>query len=156
MQKKNIIICAIIIFAVGSVAFYGGMQYEKSKFKTGQMASGENFSGNNRRIGANSDQRGMMDGQRDGQNGGQRMGGANGAGGFIGGEIISKDDKSITVKSQDGNSKIIFFSDSTTVGKTVDGSASDLSTGQQVMVNGKTNADGTIAAQNIQIRPAQQ
>jgi hypothetical protein len=34
------------------------------------------------------------------------------------------------------------------------GSISDLNMGQKVMVNGKTNPDGSIAAQNIQIRPA--
>ena len=149
MHKKCIIIAIIAVVIVSIGFFYGGMQYGIKKAKTTQVANRGNFGGE---MGIGN-QRG---GQRDGQNGGQRMGGANGAGGFIGGEIISKDDKSITVKSQDGNSKIIFFSDSTTVGKTVDGSASDLSTGQQVMVNGKTNADGTIAAQNIQIRPAQQ
>lgn len=149
MNKNKYITIAVIILAVAGSSFFVGMQYGIKKAKTTQIANRGNFAGG---MGI-SNQRG---GQRDGQNGGQRMSGANGAGGFIGGEIISKDDKSITVKSQDGNSKIIFFSDSTTVGKTVDGSASDLSTGQQVMVNGKTNADGTIAAQNIQIRPAQQ
>jgi len=146
MQKKNIIICAVIIVVVAAGSFYGGMQYGMNKTKADQVASRGNFPG-----GANGG------GQRSGTSanaGGQRTGGGTG-GGFINGSILSKDDKSITVKSQDGSSKIIFFSDSTAIGKATPGSVSDLAIGQQVMVNGKANSDGTIAAQNIQIRPTE-
>ena len=151
MNKNHYIAVVAIVVIVGAGAFYGGMQYGANKAKATQVANRGNFG-----SGANGGQRSGV-GAQGGQNGGgQRMnGGVSGAsGGFVNGSIISKDDKSITVKSQDGSSKIIFFSDSTTVGKTVDGSASDLSAGQQVMVNGKANSDGSIAAQNIQIRPA--
>ncbi len=143
MSKNHYIAAGIIIIIVGCGAFFGGMQYGENKTKKSQSGIGDNFTGEIR-----SGQRGIQQG---GQNF-QRVGGAN-TGGFINGDIFSKDGTSITVKSQDGNSKIIFFSDSTTIGKTVDGSASDLSIGQQVIVNGKVNTDGTIAAQNIQIRP---
>lgn len=140
MNKKNIIIGVILVVLIGGGTFYGGMQYGTSKTKAAQAASRGNFSG-----GA-----GGQRGPQGGQTGGQR---ANGGGGFINGDIISKDDTSITVKSQDGSSKIIFFSDSTMIGKAAAGSVSDLNVGEQVMVNGKANSDGTIAAQNIQIRP---
>lgn len=152
MNKNHYIAAVAIVIVVGAGAFYGGMQYGASKTKAAQVAARGNFG-----SGANNGQRGQggqNGAQGAGQNSGQRMGSA-AAGGFINGDIVSKDDKSITVKDRDGNSKIIFFSDSTTVGKTVDGSASDLSAGQQVMVNGKANSDGSIAAQNIQIRPTQ-
>lgn len=146
MQSKKILIIAIVaIIVVGTGAFYGGMQYEKSKLSSlGLLRSSANQGqGGNRQNG----------GQGQGQN---RQGRGPNGGNFASGQIISKDDKSITVKMQDGSSKIVYFSDSTTVGKTTQGAVSDLNTGEQVMANGTSNPDGSIAAQNIQIRPAQQ
>lgn len=155
MSKNQYIIAGVAVaILVAGGAFYGGIQYGVNKTKAIQMAGRGNFVG-----GGNNQQHPGFQGTPNGQNGQgggqmrqQRMGG----GGFVGGEITSKDDKSLTIKSQDGSSKIVFFSDSTKIGKTTDGSLSDLATGQQVMVNGQSNADGSIAAQNIQIRPEQQ
>ncbi|KKP79965.1 MAG: hypothetical protein A2271_01175 [Candidatus Moranbacteria bacterium RIFOXYA12_FULL_35_19] len=137
MNKKIIPVAIIATVLVSIGSFYGGTIYQKKK-----MAP-QNFS----RGGNNSDfQKGQKpDGQRMGQN--------NSGGAFENGEIISKDDKSITIKTRDGGSKIVYFSDSTTIGKTIDGSISDLSVGNQVMVNGKNDSSGVITAQNIQIRP---
>ena len=74
-------------------------------------------------------------------------------GGFVTGEIIAKDTQSITVKLRDGSSKIIFFTTDTPVLKSVTGATNDLSLGQQIMVTGKTNTDGSITTDSIQIRP---
>ena len=135
-EKKRIgkklipIIVAFIIVAGGT--FYGGMRFQEYRTKSqfGKMA------GNMGRPGS-----------------GQRSGAPNVKGGSItDGEIISKDDKSITVKTQDGSTKIIYFTDSTIVAKQAEGSSSDLTSGVKVMVNGKANSDGSIAASNIQIR----
>jgi hypothetical protein len=149
MHKKCISITIIAVIVIGAGMFYAGMQYGTSKAKAAQVVSRGNFGG---AAGANGGQR---SGGAQGGQAGQRAGGGVAGGGFVNGSVISKDNTSITVKAQDGSSKIVFFSDSTTIGKTTSGSASDLNTGQQVMINGKANSDGSVTAQNIQIRPDQ-
>jgi len=90
--------------------------------------------------------------------GGAQLGGQNlnrrqiQVGSMVNGTILSKDDKSITVKSRDGGSKIVFFSPSTKVLKSVDGSVDDLQVDSNVTASGQTNADGSVSAQMIQLR----
>lgn len=132
MDKKNnkkisLVIAGILVLAT---IFYGGMIYGESKTPAKSRGSLA-FSQNNI--------------------GGRRGGGL---GGLTMGEIISKDDKSITVKLTAGGSKIVFFGTNMAVTKTVPGSAGDLTVGAQVSVNGDTNPDGSITAQSVQIRPA--
>lgn len=149
MSHKNQLILGIIVTAIiaGGGAFYGGIIYEKNSLtKQGLLRDRSNqFGGGNRQPGQGR------------QFGGMRGGGPGGneQGDFVAGEVTGKDDKSITIKARDGSSKIVYFSDSTSVGKSEQGSPTDLSTGQQVMANGKSNPDGSMAAQNIQIRPTQ-
>ncbi|HEX6976770.1 MAG TPA: DUF5666 domain-containing protein [Patescibacteria group bacterium] len=71
----------------------------------------------------------------------------------VSGEVISADDKSITVKMSDGSTKIVFLSGNTTVEKTDPAQTKDLATGTKVAVFGSTNPDGSVTAQNIQINP---
>jgi hypothetical protein len=150
MNKTIAIVIIALVAGVGG--FYGGTVYEKKSLTSQGLirnASGVRGQGGNFSGGQNG--QGTPGGQ------GRNVGGQNrnAGGGFATGQIISKDDKSITIKMQDGGSKIVYFSDTTTVGKTASGSASDLNSGQQVVANGTANSDGSLAAQNIQIRPDQ-
>lgn len=135
-MKKILPIFIVVVLIVGGVCFFAGMKYGQSK--NSFLKNFPNFDG------AQSWQR---------QQTGTGFGRMSDRGGFISGEIISKDEKSITVKLPDGGSKIIFFSDTTTIAKSTDGSASDLENGKTVMVSGTSNSDGSVTAANIQIKP---
>lgn len=142
MNNKIIAIAIGVAVVFGGGGFYGGTVYQNKKIETQRSQRGNNIAngGGNFQKG-----QGIQDGQR--------MGGQNQVGGFSDGEVISKDDKSITVKTRDGGSKIVYFSETTQIGKSVEGSVDDLSIGQQLMITGKTNSDGSLTANNIQIRP---
>jgi len=136
MKAKIILIIIGIAIVVGCGAFYGGMKYAQSKTQG-------NFQQRIQQMGT------AGIGLRGGNSGG-----SGGGSGFTSGEIINKDEKSITVKLRDGGSKIIFYSDTTEVDKFATGTPSDLEIGKTVSVTGKTNDDGSITAQSIQLRPA--
>lgn len=150
MNNKNNLIGGIIVLIIAIAGgFYAGMQYGAKNL------SAKNAQDQQGRGGfANGGMGGM---QRAGgaQRGGMQNGPANGGGDFAGGEIIAKDDTSITIKTRDGGSKIVFFSEKTMIDKSVSGAINDLAVGQQITANGKLSGDGTITAQNIQIRPLQ-
>ena len=141
-MKKLIMVAAIVAVVVGGGSFYGGMKYAEGKSPRGQFSQ--------RGLGANF---GDAAGQDHAAGPGSQTGGQRRGGGFTAGEIISKDDKSFTVKIQDGGSKIVFYSDTTEVSKFTSGVLSDLEIGKTVTINGQNNSDGSVTAQTIQIRP---
>lgn len=151
-QKKLVIVSSSVIVAlvVICVSFYGGVRYQKGKsteFNSNRRGN-ENFvSGGKQELGS---RKNSKIGNGNGINLGEGREGKNRP--FESGEITAKDDKSITVKMQDGSTKIVYFSDLTKIGKTVDGSIVDLQVGQSVMVDGDVDSSGAITAQNIQIR----
>jgi len=125
----NLITIALIL-VIGGAAFFGGMKYQQSKtpqFNRGQFGQmgTANQNGNQKRIGN-----------------GQVMG-----------EITSVDSKSITVKTNDGSSKIILLSDKTAINKATSGQISDLVVGTKVSVFGTANTDGSVSGTNIQLNP---
>lgn len=127
MNKKNKIYIGAAVLAVVlmGVSFFAGMKYSQAeKVFNAPGQPGVSIRGNKQ-----------------------------GGGGFNSGEIIAKDDKSVTIKLIDGGSKIIFFSSSTEVGKFVTGATADLEIGKTIMVQGQTNQDGSVTAQSIQVRP---
>ncbi|MFA5961830.1 MAG: hypothetical protein WC848_04070 [Parcubacteria group bacterium] len=156
-KKKHIMTMAGVIILVSGGMFYGGMLYGTSKATKGtaQFVQGQNRGMNNGAGAPGGANGGVAGGQRGQRTPGGMANGAGPGGGFSNGQIIAKDDTSITIKTRDGGSKIVYYSGSTTIGKTTPGSASDLSVGEDVMVNGASSPDGSIAAENIQIRPTQ-
>jgi len=142
-MKKIVPVVIVAVVIVGCATFFCGMKYATGKGQ-GKL-SNKNGAQNFANLSAEERQ------QRFGQNSG-RMGGGQ-AGNMVSGEILSKDDKSITVKLRDGGSKIIFFSDSTEISKFDKGAATDLETGKTVVVSGQTNQDGSVTAKTIQLRP---
>lgn len=143
MRKIISILIALVI--IGSGAFYGGMKYAKSK---GSLRNFQNFSAEERQEMFH----GMDTNIGSGFRGGRLMGQIEE--GIANGKIIAKDEESITIELRNGGSKIIFFSESTdiTITKPVKGSVDNLKKGQQVIINGKENSDGSYTAQTIQIR----
>jgi hypothetical protein len=143
-MKKFLPLILIVIIGVGAGGFYAGMKYQANKAPAG--LTGTNFQ-NLQNLSPEERQARL-------QQFGAGMNGARGTrtnGGFVSGEIISKDDKSITVKLQNGGSKIIFLSDSTDITKSAAGALSDLEVGKNIIVNGTANSDGSITAQAIQL-----
>jgi hypothetical protein len=136
-MKKSILITVVVALIAAGVGFYGGMLYQQKKdvSQRGQRAA----------------QFGFGAGGPGGT--GTRRGAGNGAGGFVSGQIISQDSQGITVKSNDGSSKIVLVSGSAQISKFDPGTSTDLQIGKDVTVMGTTNSDGSVTAQNIQIRP---
>ena len=132
-MKKTLLSILVVAVVVGGGSFYGGMKYAENKAVSDRQQRIQQFGGSGT-------------GFRNGGSGNRT------AGGFASGEILSKDDKSITIKMRDGGSKIIFFSDTTEIGKFVNGTSSDLEVGKNVFINGTANSDGSITAQTIQLR----
>jgi len=155
MKKLLPIIIAIII--IGGGAFYGGMKYAQSDcdspvsapqgFSQSDFEESRNLSSEERQERFEQMGSAGMIGIR-----GTRSGDEAGSG-FANGEIISKDESSITVELPDGGSKIVFYSDSTEIGKFTSGTSDDLEIGKSVTINGEANEDGSVTAQSIQLRP---
>jgi len=145
-MKKIIIVVAISIL-VGVGAFFGGMKYAESK------NSGNSGRGNFQNLAGLSSQERQQRLEEMGTNGNFGSRGVGQGGGFISGEILSKDDQSLTVKMPDGGSKIIFYSETTQISKFTDGDAEDMVVGKNITVSGSANQDGSITANTIQTRP---
>ena len=151
--KTSLVYIIPIAIIVAGLAFYGGMKYGQSSGISGNFANLRNLSPEERQ-------------QRLAQMGGggtggmmNDLGGLNGGAGrpmrgnFTSGEIIQKDDTSVTLKLADGGSKIVFYSSTVPMTKSVQANVEDLKTGENVIVTGSTNADGSLTAQSIQFRP---
>lgn len=135
MKNNKVVTVVVVGVLLMAVAFFGGMKYSQSQV-VGQKGEGI-YTGQQGKFGG-------------GMNG-NRAKGAN----VVTGEILSMDDESVTLKLVSGGSKIVLLSDKTQVVKSVEGSKADLKQGLNLVITGAANADGSVTAENIQIRPAQ-
>lgn len=140
-NNKNIIITVVLVVVAGIVGFFGGMKYQQSKRSTfsGQFGNMQGSNGTGR--------------QQSGNNTTGQQNGTKTRGGQVMGEIIGQDDKSITVKLQDGSSKIVLINDKTTINKADIATKDDLKNGEKVAVFGTSNTDNSVTAQAIQLNP---
>jgi len=138
-MNKNVAVTVALVLVVGVGGVFGGMTFQKSQTQSTGM------------------------GQFGGPGGGPGFGGPGGYGGMrngmnrqgmgrpVSGKIIEKDDNSITVKMDDGSTKIVMVPSSSTVNKASKATKEDLKVGENVMVMGTTNSDGSVSATNINL-----
>ncbi len=133
MKKNSLIITIIIAIVVGGLAFWGGIQYQKSRFSSSFGSGGRPVVGLNR-LSGNQDE-------------------SNSSRAFlpVSGKVISVEEETITIETQDVGTKIVALSDSTQISKTIQGSLADLKAGEQIMVVGLEDASGVIVAQNVSV-----
>jgi len=134
-MKNTKLIIGVLLIVVGITSFFGGMKYQQSKgFLMTDIQPGNTHPG------------------MAGRPGSERVMGSSNSG-MVSGEIIEKDEASITVKQADESTKIILLSEDTEISKTSEGSVDDFKTGETVMIFGQDNPDGSISAVNIQLNP---
>jgi len=131
-MKQATVISLILMICSASAGFFGGMKYSDYQRMQGRGAANRQFpnGANNQMTGRNWS-----------------------AGRPIIGDVLNKDETSITVKNQDGGSTLIMLTNATTYSKTIEVTVEDVSVGSKVGIFGTTNSDKSITAQNIQLNP---
>lgn len=126
-MKRGIIICFLVVLAGGG-GFIAGIKYQQRKIP---------FRGNFPERG--------MSGQK--AFNGLRSSGAN----LVRGKVVGKDETGLTVKLADESSKLVFLTAETKIYKAEEGQPDDLEVGQDVLVFGRANDDGSVSASTIQL-----
>lgn len=141
MKNQNMIVaCAVTAVVAGAIGFYGNNYYQQNQRNS-------RFGGTGNGTGLPQNQNGFARGTS-GYAQPQMM-----RNGIVAGEVIAKDDKSITVKLPDGSSKIIILSSNTSYRISNDAKLDDVVVGKTVSVFGTTNADGSTTAASIELNP---
>jgi len=135
MDRKTIIAVLVAAVIFGATGFGGGMLLGRaSGGGTGRaammrFAQGGGFTSQNGGAGARNFLRANM----------------------AVGKVTEKDANSFTVKMQDGSTRTVYYSSSTTFEKTSTGSAKDISVDTTVAAVGEATSSGDITAQRVQI-----
>ncbi len=135
----SLLVGAIILGCIIGGALAGGIAIGKNQesSQTSQYSSLPSGLGN-------------ITGQGDFQFPGNNTGMPSGSRGTMG-TVESVEGSVVTLKAQGGTTVIVNVSDSTSIQKTVEGSLSDIATGNSITVSGNKNTDGSIDATSITI-----
>jgi len=142
-MKHTFLVPVIVGVVAVSGGFMGGMKFQEYQYsktmRRGFLTGARNQIGNQQANGIRM----------------QNAGGAPQSNNFrpISGEVLKKDDTSITVKTMDGSSKIVLLAESTVISESKTSSVQNIEVGTKVAVFGSTNTDGSITAQNVQLNP---
>jgi hypothetical protein len=117
--NKKTLVIVVALLVIIGGAFYAGAKYEKSKLSKFGLIK----SGKNEASCKVSDS--------------------------VAGEITAKTDNTITIKTSDGNIQNVSLSDPMKTGKKSSAMLASLAVGQQVVIKGIKNADGSFLAQSI-------
>lgn len=153
-MKKPIILLITVVIA--GAAFFGGMLFQKSRDSLKGLSGTELTSkmqslgiSQNRGFGVPTDSNmtppdgNFISGNRPGFTGGN----------MVSGTLVSISAESMTIREQDGSTKTVYYSSSTTVSKTTEGTVAELAAGDTVSANGTSNSDGSITATTIRLNP---
>ena len=133
MKSNHVAIMAVVILVIAVVC--GGVGYKVGD-KMSQVKRMAQFAGMRQQGGQGKMGGGQMMGQ------GRR---------HTEGEILSFDDKGVTVKLVDGSSKIVLFSDKTTFATSSTIDKSKVVVGGKVDIVGDPNTDGSVSAASVQL-----
>lgn len=122
-MKKFFIFILVILVAL--VSFYGGMKFKEMRLR-------KNFSS----LRGNFNQEGRTFSPR---------------AGFLTGTIISKDNESFTIKTERGETRVVFLTDQTKFLRSQEISKDEIQQGQRVMVNGRESSNNVFTAQLVQL-----
>ncbi|MCF7860118.1 hypothetical protein K9M09_00655 [Patescibacteria group bacterium] len=141
LDKKQLAFFLVIVIIVAAISFYSG-RMSAAKIGTNTF---NNYAGQADRMGAAVNGQGAVMGRAGAGTGTAR---AN----MLSGEIMSKDENSLTVKLPDGGSKIVFFSPTTVINQLSTSTLEALNIGQNIVANGNLNSDGSLSALTIESR----
>lgn len=149
MKPWMIAVVVVAVLAVGGGAFYGGMKFRENQLIKDpqqlfqQMAGQRNGQTGTARTGADGQPGGFVFGQgRQGSTG-------QGANGTMG-TIASIEGGIVTVTTSDGASVKVQTSDTTLVQKSMSVTVAELTVGENIIVSGTKNDDGSVTARSIQ------
>jgi len=138
-QKTILTILAIAIFS--GISFFAGIKFQQRRGFSAINRFSQNF--DNRQLRG----QGQGTGRNQNQNGDFR------GNGMLVGEIISRADNSLTIKTPNNGDKIVIIPQSASVTKSSSASAEELVVGKTVGVFGTSNSDGSLTAATIELDP---